>query len=132
LQRVLRGSKQWICSIKIFISVHTFEVSNDLALAVPKLAHLFNRAYLEDRIAEAKMTQTTTMTVRISGALSEFVASNVGENGAYENISEYVRDLIRRDKERAEREAELTRAFAAPEDNFHPLTAAEVIARNRG
>ena len=48
------------------------------------------------------MTQTTTMTVRISGALSEFVASNVGENGSYENISEYVRDLIRRDKERAE------------------------------
>ena len=42
------------------------------------------------------MSQTTTMTVRISGALSEFVASNVGENGSYENISEYVRDLIRR------------------------------------
>ena len=84
------------------------------------------------------MSQTTTMTVRISGALSEFVASNVGENGSYENISEYVRDLIRRDKERAEAEefdrlkAELTRAFVAPEDSYHPLTAAEVIARNRG
>ncbi|MTH66086.1 ribbon-helix-helix domain-containing protein [Paracoccus shanxieyensis] len=84
------------------------------------------------------MSQTTTMTVRISGALSEFVASNVGENGSYENISEYVRDLIRRDKERAEREAfdrlkaELTRAFAAPEESYRPLTATEVIARNRG
>ena len=84
------------------------------------------------------MSQTTTMTVRISGALSEFVASNVGENGSYENISEYVRDLIRRDKERAEREAfdrlkaELTRAFAAPEESYSPLTAADVIARNRG
>ena len=84
------------------------------------------------------MSQTTTMTVRISGALSEFVASNVGENGSYENISEYVRDLIRRDKERAEREAfdrlraELTRAFAAPEASYKRLTAAEVIARNRG
>lgn len=84
------------------------------------------------------MSQTTTMTVRISGALSEFVASNVGENGSYENISEYVRDLIRRDKERAEREAfdrlkaELTRACAAPEESYRPLTAAEVIARNRG
>jgi putative addiction module CopG family antidote len=88
--------------------------------------------------SEAAMSQTTTMTVRISGALSEFVASNVGENGSYENISEYVRDLIRRDKERAEREAfdrlkaELTRAFAAPEESYRPLTAAEVIARNRG
>jgi putative addiction module CopG family antidote len=84
------------------------------------------------------MSQTTTMTVRISGALSEFVASNVGENGSYENISEYVRDLIRRDKERVEREAferlkaELTRSYAAPEDSYRPLSAAEVIARNRG
>ena len=84
------------------------------------------------------MSQTTTMTVRISGALSQFVASNVGENGSYENISEYVRDLIRRDKERAEAaaftrlKAELTRAFAAPEESYRPLTAAEVIARNRG
>lgn len=83
------------------------------------------------------MSRTTTMTVRLSGALSDFVAANVGENGSYENISEYVRDLIRRDKERAEREsfdrlkAELTRAFAAPEDSYKTLTAAEIIARNR-
>lgn len=83
------------------------------------------------------MSRTTTMTVRLSGALSDFVASNVGENGSYENISEYVRDLIRRDKERAERKdfdrlkAELTHAFAAPEDSYKPLTATEVIARNQ-
>ncbi|QYX58494.1 addiction module antitoxin [Roseovarius sp. SCSIO 43702] len=80
---------------------------------------------------------STTLTVRISGALSDFVTENVGENGSYENISEYVRDLIRRDKERAERrsferlKAELTRAFNAPDDDFKPLTASEVIARNR-
>ena len=48
------------------------------------------------------MSRTTTMTVRLSGALSDFVAANVGENGSYENISEYVRDLIRRDKTRLE------------------------------
>lgn len=83
------------------------------------------------------MSRTTTMTVRLSGALSDFVAANVGENGSYENISEYVRDLIRRDKERAEQEAfnrlkaELTHAFATPENSYKPLTAAEVIARNR-
>lgn len=83
------------------------------------------------------MARTTTMTVRLSGALSDFVASNVGDDGAYENISEYVRDLIRRDKEGREREAfdrlkaELTHAFAAPESAYIPLTAAEVIARNR-
>ncbi len=32
------------------------------------------------------MSRNTTMTVRISGALSVFVAWNVGENGSYENI----------------------------------------------
>ena len=83
------------------------------------------------------MSETTTMTVRLSGALREFVAANVGENDAYENVSEYVRDLIRRDKDRTEREAfdrlkaELARAFAAPVSSYEPLTAAEVIARNR-
>lgn len=82
------------------------------------------------------MARTTTMTVRLSGALSEFVAENVGESGAYENVSEYIRDLIRRDKERAEArdferlKAELTQAFAAPDSSYRPLTAAEVIARN--
>lgn len=83
------------------------------------------------------MPRTTTMTVRLSGALSEFVAANVGESGSYENVSEYIRDLIRRDKQRSEREAferlkaELTNAFAAPESSYHPLSAADVIARNR-
>ena len=83
------------------------------------------------------MSRMTTMTVRVGGALSDFVAANVGEDGSYENVSEYIRDLIRRDKERVEREAfdrlkaELTRAFAAPEDSYKRLTATEVIARNR-
>lgn len=81
--------------------------------------------------------KTTTMTVRLSGALSDFVALNVSESGAYENVSEYVRDLIRRDKERVEREGlerlkmELTHAFAAPDSSYEPLTAADIINRNR-
>lgn len=83
------------------------------------------------------MPRTTTMTVRLSGALSDFVAANVSETGTYENISEYIRDLIRRDKERAEGEAfdrlkaELSHAFAAPEASYAPLTVADVIARNK-
>ena len=83
------------------------------------------------------MSRTTTMTVRLGGALSDFVSANVGDDGSYENVSEYIRDLIRRDKERAEAEAfnrlkaELTNAFATPEETYKPLTAAEVIARNR-
>jgi antitoxin ParD1/3/4 len=76
------------------------------------------------------------MTVRVGGILGDFVSSNVGESGRYENVSEYIRDLIRRDKERAEREvferlkAELTLAFAAPDSSYRTLTADEVIARN--
>jgi len=83
------------------------------------------------------MSKPTTMTVRLSGVLSDFVAANVGENGSYENISEYVRDLIRRDKERAEAEAfarlkaELVHAFSAPDSSYVSLTAEDVIARNR-
>ena len=82
------------------------------------------------------MGRTMTMTVRLSGPLSDFVAANVGENGDYESISEYVRDLIRRDKARSEQEAfdrlkaELERAFAAPDDTYRALTAADVIARS--
>ncbi|WP_020593066.1 ribbon-helix-helix domain-containing protein [Kiloniella laminariae] len=83
------------------------------------------------------MSRTTTMTVRLSGALRDFVAANVSEAGNYENVSEYVRDLIRRDKERVEQEAfdrlkaELTQAFTAPDSSYQPLSAAEIVARNR-
>ncbi len=83
------------------------------------------------------MRRTTTMTVRISGALGDFVSANVGESGAYESVSEYIRDLIRRDKARAEREAferlqaELTRAFAQPDESYHMLSASDVIEKNR-
>lgn len=48
------------------------------------------------------MTKTMTLNVRVSGVLGNFVAANVGEDGTYENVSEYVRDLIRRDQARAE------------------------------
>ncbi len=81
-------------------------------------------------------TPTTTMTVRLSGPLSEFVAANVSESGAFENVSEYIRDLIRRDKERVEQlafdrlKAELTLAFAAPDSSYRPLTAGDILARN--
>jgi Arc/MetJ-type ribon-helix-helix transcriptional regulator len=83
------------------------------------------------------MAETTTLTVRVSGVLSDFVAQNVGDDGAYENVSEYIRDLIRKDKVRADDaafrrlKAELTHAFAAPEASYKPLSAADVIARNR-
>lgn len=82
------------------------------------------------------MGKEMTLNVRVGGELGEFIADNVGEHGLYENVSEYVRDLIRRDWERVEREkfeklkAELQRAFATPDDQFVYVDAEEVIARN--
>jgi len=82
------------------------------------------------------MSRTMTLNVRVTGALGDFVAANVGDSGAYDNVSEYVRDLIRRDKARVEQEAferlraELTRAYAAPDSAYRPLDANAVFARN--
>ena len=82
------------------------------------------------------MAKSVTLNVRVTGALGDHVEMNVGEDGAYENISEYVRDLIRRDKERADAaaftrlKAELKRAFAAPDSDYRPLDAETVIKRN--
>jgi putative addiction module CopG family antidote len=80
------------------------------------------------------MPKPITLNVRVSGMLGDFVASRIGGNGAYENVSEYVRDLIRRDKARAEEEAfarlkaELQQGFAAPESSYRELDAEAVIA----
>jgi antitoxin ParD1/3/4 len=83
------------------------------------------------------MSSTMTLNVRVTGPLGDFVAENVGAAGRYENVSEYIRDLIRKDKDRSERErfdrlkAELAVAFSAPDDSFEVLTAHDIIARNR-
>lgn len=53
------------------------------------------------------------------------------------NVSKYVRDLIRKDKKEAEGQAlerlkaELERAFASSDDDFRRITAADVLKRNR-
>lgn len=78
---------------------------------------------------------TTTITVRVSGPLADFVAENVGETGLYENVSEYIRDLIRRDKEKAEERTfqaireELAAGMEASDEEFLPLTAEDIFAR---
>lgn len=78
-----------------------------------------------------------TLNVRVSGVLGDHVADNVGEYGRYENVSEYVRDLIRRDLDRVEEErfaalkAELQRAFATPDSEFVEVSASDVIQRFR-
>ncbi|MEO5937966.1 MAG: addiction module antitoxin [Sphingomonas sp.] len=86
---------------------------------------------------DAVMNKPLALNVRISGALSDFVAANIGGDGLYDNASEYVRDLIRRDLARVEQgkfetlKAELQRAFATPEDQYVVVTAKDVIGRGR-
>lgn len=64
------------------------------------------------------------LNVRINGPLAAFVGEKVGPDGRYENVSEYVRDLIRREAEREEAasfdelKAELQRAFAQPDEAY--------------
>lgn len=83
------------------------------------------------------MSRTKITTIRLPGASSDFVAANVGENGACDDVSEYVPDLIRHDKQPVEKamadrlKAELTHAFAAPDSDYELLTAADIVARNR-
>ena len=79
------------------------------------------------------MTRSMSLNVRLGGTLSEFVTRNVGEDGDYDSVSEYVRDLIRRDKAQKEQEgferlkAELRRAFSAPDDSYVAISADDVL-----
>jgi len=78
-----------------------------------------------------------TLTVRVSGTLRQFVADRVSSSGDYENVSEYLRALIRSDKTQSEEraferlKAELAHAWAAPESSYLPLTADDIVQRNR-
>lgn len=81
------------------------------------------------------MSKSMTLNVRVSGPLGDFVAANVGADGAYENVSEYVRDLIRRDMAQREAEtfarlkAELTRAFSQGDETFVSADADDFLDR---
>ena len=78
-----------------------------------------------------------TLNVRVTGALGDHVAASVGHNGLYENVSEYVRDLIRRDHARLEAERlailrqELQHAFAIPESEACTFDAEAFRTRMR-
>lgn len=80
------------------------------------------------------MAVTMNLNVRISGSLREFVTDTISD-GDYENVSEYVRALIRRDKERAEQEAfealkvRLQDAFAIVDEEYEHLSADDIRLR---
>jgi antitoxin ParD1/3/4 len=77
-----------------------------------------------------------SLNVRVTGPLCDFVSKNISDDGQYDNVSEYIRDLIRQDQRRAEQrnfetvKAELQLAFSAPEEDYIPLSADDIFKRN--
>ena len=74
--------------------------------------------------------------VRVTGELRAHLQRQVGTHGLYENASEYIRDLIRRDlKSRNEAwewlRKELEPALRANESEYIEVKAKDVIARNK-
>jgi len=74
--------------------------------------------------------------VRITGELKKHLLQQTGIHGLYENSSEYIRALIRQDlKSRKEAQdwlhQELEPALRASEEEYHIVTAADVISRNK-
>lgn len=74
--------------------------------------------------------------VKVGGLLQAHVQQQIGEDGLYENASEYIRALIRRDLQTRDEawEAlakELAPAMRADDSEFVPVTADDVIRRNK-
>lgn len=73
--------------------------------------------------------------VRFPEKLREFVEERT--DGLYGSASEYIRELVRRDYEAEEAKrferlrSELTPGMQAADDKFIPVSADEVIKRNR-
>ncbi|MBL4774648.1 MAG: hypothetical protein JKY87_01135 [Mariprofundus sp.] len=79
---------------------------------------------------------SANINVRVKGELQAHLQLQIGEHGLYENASEYIRALIRRDlKSRRESwtwlQKELEPALRADEDAFIVVTAENVIQRNK-
>lgn len=81
------------------------------------------------------MPRAMTLNVRVGGELGDHVAWNVGDEGLYENVSEYVRDLIRRDRQRMADEhlqalrAELEAASAEPDESAESIDGPAFLVR---
>lgn len=74
--------------------------------------------------------------VKVSGALQDHIQRQIGDEGLYENASEYIRALIRRDLHTRDEawealQKELAPAMRADDSEFVAVTADDVIRRNK-
>jgi len=83
------------------------------------------------------MSKTMNLSVRLTAPLTDFVTTRVGTEGDYDNASEYVRDLIRRDREREEQrafnklKATVQEAFAQPDSEAVEMDFASFKKRRK-
>lgn len=75
--------------------------------------------------------------VRFAGTLKSFVETRSGKNGLYNSVSEYIRDLVRRDYEAEESRkwdrlhGELKSGMAADSSEFEELESGDILSKAR-
>ncbi len=79
---------------------------------------------------------SNNVNVRITGTLKSHLQQQTGPSGLYDNASEYVRDLIRRDLQTRQQawawlHSQLEPALRADEAAFVDVCVDDVIARNK-
>jgi putative addiction module CopG family antidote len=83
------------------------------------------------------MAADNSIHVRVGGLLQAHLQQQIGENGLYENASEYIRALIRRDLQTRNEawdwlKSQLEPGLRAGESEFQAVSAQDVIRRNQG
>ena len=82
------------------------------------------------------MPNIMNLSVRLTEPLTDYVSGRVGPKGDYDNASEYVRDLIRRDREYQSQQGflalknTLQSAFAASDDEAVSMNFEQFKARH--
>ncbi|MBX5228359.1 type II toxin-antitoxin system ParD family antitoxin [Rhizobium sp. NLR9b] len=74
--------------------------------------------------------------VKVSGQLQDHIQQQIGDDGLYENASEYIRALIRRDLQSRNEawdmlQRELAPGMRADDSEFIAVSAEDVIRRNK-
>jgi putative addiction module CopG family antidote len=79
---------------------------------------------------------TYSINIRVTQELNKHLQQQIGEFGLYNNASEYIRDLLRKDlKTQKESWAWLKQALEpalrADDSEYSEVTASDVVARNK-
>jgi Arc/MetJ-type ribon-helix-helix transcriptional regulator len=74
--------------------------------------------------------------VKVNGLLQDHIQQQIGDVGLYENASEYIRSLIRRDLQTKDEawevlQKELAPTLRADDSELYAITAEDVVRRNQ-